>query len=101
MVKDREAWHTAACVDRTESTMLHSDLKQRLRDFPGGPVVKNLPGNAGDMGSMPGQGTEIPLASGQLSLCTATTEAACSGTRVPPPESSCTVMKTPPAACKT
>ena len=24
------------------------------RDFPGGPVVKNLPSNAGDMGSIPG-----------------------------------------------
>ena len=23
-------------------------------DFPGGPVVKNLPANAGDMGSIPG-----------------------------------------------
>ena len=27
------------------------------RDFPGGPVFKNLPYNAGDMGSIPGQGT--------------------------------------------
>ena len=26
------------------------------RDFPGGPVVKNLPDNAGDMGSSPGWG---------------------------------------------
>ena len=26
------------------------------RDFPGGPVVKNLPANAGDPGSIPGQG---------------------------------------------
>ena len=26
------------------------------RDFPGGPVVKNLPANAGDRGSIPGQG---------------------------------------------
>ena len=24
-------------------------------DFPGGPVVKNPPSNAGDMGSIPGQ----------------------------------------------
>ena len=24
-----------------------------LGDFPGGPVVKNLPANAGDMGSTP------------------------------------------------
>ena len=27
--------------------------------FPGGPVVKNLPSNAEDAGSIPGQGTKI------------------------------------------
>ena len=42
-----------------------------LRDFPGGPVVKNLPCNAGDTGWIPGRGTKIPHASGQLSLCAA------------------------------
>ena len=35
-------------------------------DFPGGPVVKNLPYNAGDPGSIPGQGTKSPRAVGQL-----------------------------------
>ena len=30
------------------------DLKQLPRDFPGGTVNKNLPANAGDMGSIPG-----------------------------------------------
>ena len=44
-------------------------------DFPGGPVVKNLPSNAGDTGSIPGQGTKIPHAVGQLSLSTAMREA--------------------------
>ena len=34
-------------------------------DFPGGPVVKNPPCNAGDMGSIPGQGTKILHATGQ------------------------------------
>ena len=34
------------------------------RDFPGGPVVKNLHSNAGDMGSMPDQGTKIPMPPG-------------------------------------
>ena len=29
--------------------------------FPGGPVIKNQPYNAGDTGSIPGQGTKIPL----------------------------------------
>ena len=35
-------------------------------DFPGGPVVKNPPANAGNMGSIPGPGTKIPRALGQL-----------------------------------
>ena len=34
--------------------------------FPGGPLVKNLPSNAGDVGWIPGWGTKIPLATGQL-----------------------------------
>ena len=49
-------------------------LKSRHRDFPGGPVVKNPPYNAGHAGSIPGQGTKIPHAMGQLSLCATTTE---------------------------
>ena len=32
------------------------------RDFPGGPVVKTLPSNAGGAGSNPHQGTKIPHA---------------------------------------
>ena len=35
--------------------------------FPGGPVVKNLPSNAGDKGLIPGWETKVPHASGQLS----------------------------------
>ena len=30
--------------------------ENKLRDFPGGAVVKNPPVNAGDMGSIPGPG---------------------------------------------
>ena len=30
--------------------------QNRLQDFPGGPWVKNLPADAGDMGSIPGPG---------------------------------------------
>ena len=41
--------------------------KRRHRDFPGGPVVKKPPSNAGDAGSIPGRGTKIPHAAGQLS----------------------------------
>ena len=36
-------------------------------DFPGGPVVKNPPSKAGDMGSVPGWGTKIVHAVGQIS----------------------------------
>ena len=42
-----------------------SDMTERLT-LPLGPVVKNLPCNAGDTGSIPGPGTKIPDASGQL-----------------------------------
>ena len=37
-------------------------------DFPRGPVVKNSPSNAEEVGSIPGQETKIPHAVGQLSL---------------------------------
>ena len=37
-------------------------------------MVKNLPYNAGNAGSIPGQGTKIPNAAGQLSLRATTTE---------------------------
>ena len=30
------------------------------RDFPGSPVTKNLPSNAGNDSLIPGQGTKIP-----------------------------------------
>ena len=43
-------------------------------DFPGGPVVKNLPSNTGDEVSIPGRGTKIPHAVGQLSLRATTRE---------------------------
>ena len=41
------------------------DLKSLFRDFPGDPVIKNLPGNAGDKGLTPDQGTKIPHATWQ------------------------------------
>ena len=43
-------------------------LRNSTRVFPGGPVVKNPPSNAGDVGSIPGQGTKISHAAGQLSF---------------------------------
>ena len=38
-------------------------------------MVKNLPANAGDIGLIPGPGTNIPLATGHLSLCSTIIEA--------------------------
>ena len=55
----------------------YSIIKRNERDFPGGPVVKNMPYNAGDAGLIPGQGTKIPHAAGQLSPSATTTELAC------------------------
>ena len=46
-------------------------------DFPGGPVIKNPPSNAGDAGSIPGWETKIPHGAGQLSPRATTREPAC------------------------
>ena len=34
----------------------------RKEDFPGGPVVKTLPSNAGGVGSIPGHAAKVPYA---------------------------------------
>ena len=46
-------------------------------------MVKNLSSSAGDEGSIPGQGTKIPHALGQLSPLTKTTEATTREARAP------------------
>ena len=43
-------------------------------DFPGGPVVKNPPGNAGHKGLLSGPG-RFHMPQGQLSPCATTNEA--------------------------
>ena len=45
---------------------------ERFGNFLSGPGVENPPSNARDTGSIPGKGTKIPHATGQLSLCTTT-----------------------------
>ena len=45
-------------------------------------MAKNLPCNAGDMSSSPGQGTNIPYAIEHLGPCALTTEATCHNQRV-------------------
>ena len=57
--------------------------KLKVRDFLSGPVVKKLPSNAGDTGSIPGWGTKIPHAAGQLSPHTTTTEPTYPGAHAP------------------
>ena len=37
-------------------TYYKATINKRVGDFPGGPVVKNLPANAGDRGLIPGPG---------------------------------------------
>ena len=49
-------------------------FKQHCKDFPGGPVVKNLLSNAGETSLIPGQRTKILHAVGQLSPCVITAE---------------------------
>ena len=42
-------------------SIVYNALKVGTRDFPGGPVVKNPPANAGHTGSIPGPGrSHIP-----------------------------------------
>ena len=43
-------------------------VKKKVSNIPGGPVIKNPPCNAGDVGSIPGQGTKIPYALKQLAI---------------------------------
>ena len=60
--------------DRATPCAISGLLTMAKRDFPRGPVVKTPLGNTGDTGSIPGLGTKISHAMGQLTLLTATTE---------------------------
>ena len=66
-----------------------------MRDFPGGPVIKNPPSNAGDAGSIPGRGTKIPHAAGQLSLRTTTTELVCLNEKARVPQTTGSTLPRP------
>ena len=70
--KDEWIWISTdrSCHRQFQNFLSHSD-------FPGGPVVKNPSSNAGDTGSIPGQGTKIPHAIGQLSPRISTREPTC------------------------
>ena len=60
-------------LDRRDASEFKSGCRS---DFPDGAVIKNLPANAGDKGSIPSPG-KIPHAVEQLSPCTTTTELVC------------------------
>ena len=60
--------------------------KSLIWDLRGGLMVKNPPCNAQDMGLIPGLGTKIPHAKGQVSLCAATIEACAPQQRVCVPQ---------------
>ena len=59
---------------RLQPTASESEAETAAGNFPGGPVVKNLPCNAGDKSLIPGWGTKILHALEQLSSHTATTK---------------------------
>ena len=48
--------------------------RREMRDFAGGPVAKTLSSQCREHGSIPGQGTKIPHAPGQLGRHPSTTE---------------------------
>ena len=51
--------------------VLHEN--QDIKDFPGSPVVGNLPGNTGNKSLIPGLGNGITYASKQVDLWASTT----------------------------
>ena len=59
-------------------TFEHFIIKNKnLGVLPNGPVVKNLPSNAADVGWIPGQGTKIPHAKGGASESANHSERSC------------------------
>ena len=70
LVMDREAWCAVIHGVAKSRTQLSDWTELKLSDervlnlgFPGGSVVKNLPTNAGDMGSIPGSGRSLGVRS--------------------------------------
>ena len=64
-------------LNAEESENPHYCIKVHIKkicqwEFPGSPLVKNLPCNAGDADSILGLGTKIPHAEEQLGPCATT-----------------------------
>ena len=66
--------HSGALRENVTHLHFHQVLGVKKLDYPGGPVVKSLPANAGDSGSIPSLGGSHIPRSEQLSPCTAVTE---------------------------
>ena len=49
-------------MEKIQETFNKNLEEQKKRDFPGGPVVKTSPSNAGGLGLTPGHGAKIPHA---------------------------------------
>ena len=67
MGQGQKSW--AEAITPSETVFGHWDFKTMIRvtrsealDFPGGPVVKNLPPNARNAGLIPSWGSKIPPA---------------------------------------
>ena len=73
-------FHSFIPLARLSSLCIFKPLT--LRNFPGGPVVKKPPCNAGDAGLISGWITKILRATEQFNPHAATTEPMCSGTHV-------------------
>ena len=67
-----DRWIHKEDVEHIYNGILLSHKNKWKQDSPGGPVVKSLPANAGNVGLTPDQGAKIPDAMVQLSPCAAT-----------------------------
>ena len=75
-ITQRQAAVRWVCPPRIHMLTCSHPEPKYVWDFSDGPVVKNPPFEAGNMGSIPGRGPKIPRAAGQLSPCATTTEPA-------------------------
>ena len=65
-----EMWNPMKCINICKTGVPKGEERKKgeenifkeimAGDFPGGPMVKTLPSNAGIVGSIPGQGAKIP-----------------------------------------
>ena len=70
-------------IIRNNTYQTNKKVSKYSMDFPGGPVVKNLPSNAGDVGLITARRTKIPHATGQLSPRATTSESTRPGACAP------------------